>query len=266
MEAQGESKTAIPVSSGDACDEATIVQATAVAHTGEETSLDSSKEDIPESWRTFHTDHSVHNPTSITNPFDTWREWWTSAMQTEDSDAHAAYLCTCGADLMPQIRDVAISLWDSDGIVFGGYTESQMAQELERNNKASLVLRWASLDRQVRINGIVTPTTRSQSVFLFRRCSREEQIGFWALGQGKRHIVYSGNPEPGYRRAGYMRRVFLQFREDDTSIPMPPAWGGFVLRPTSFEFLGNERTIWSKGAAAGPEGEKTNWTKKLLVM
>jgi pyridoxamine 5'-phosphate oxidase len=90
-----------------------------------------------------------------------------------------------------------------------------------------MVFFWPRLDRQVRIEGVVSKVSMAQSETYFHSRPRESQIGAWASDQSS---VLSN-------RASLEEKVEAIRREyEGKEIPLPPHWGGFCLKPEQFEF------------------------------
>jgi pyridoxamine 5'-phosphate oxidase len=117
--------------------------------------------------------------------------------------------------------------WSRDGFVFFSNYESRKAQELETNPRAALVVHWAAIGRQVRIEGAVAWTTDAESDAYFATRDRGSQIGAWASPQSR--------PIPD--RATLEREVAeLARRFGEAPVPRPANWGGYRLTPSAFEF------------------------------
>ena len=66
--------------------------------------------------------------------------------------------------------------WDEDGFVFFSSYNSPKGIEIEENPRAALLFYWAETERQVRIEGTVTPTTREEAEDYFHSRPRGSQI------------------------------------------------------------------------------------------
>src|ERR1700730_8205597 len=81
--------------------------------------------------------------TEAHDPFSLFRSWMTEAEATEPADPEAMALATA----------------DERGFVFYTNCESAKGLELAATLKAALLFYWKSLGRQIRIRGLVEPTT-----------------------------------------------------------------------------------------------------------
>ncbi len=116
---------------------------------------------------------------------------------------------------------------DEEG--FGFYTnlESRKAEELAANPQAALLVYWQALGRQVRIEGPVEPATREDAAAYFATRPRGSQLAAWASPQSR----------PVAGRAELERLVEeARARFAETEVLLPDHWGGYRLRPESYEF------------------------------
>ena len=92
-------------------------------------------------------------------------------------------LATATPTGVPSARMVLLRGHGPDGFVFFTNYESRKAGELDANPRAALVLHWATLGRQVRIEGAVARTSDAESDAYFASRHRDSQIGAWASAQ-----------------------------------------------------------------------------------
>jgi len=161
------------------------------------------------------------------NPFTLFGEWLAEASASEPNDPTAMALSTVGADGMPSSRMVLLKDFDNHGFVFYTNLGSQKAHELSAHPKAALLFHWKSLQRQVRVQGLVTPVTKQEADAYFASRARDSRIGAWASKQSQ---PMEGRWELEKRVATYA----LKFGIGD--IPRPDFWSGFRLAPDVIEF------------------------------
>ena len=161
------------------------------------------------------------------NPFDQFHKWFNDAVSAELPLPNAMTLATVKQDQTPAARVVLLKELDQRGFVFYTNYQSAKAEELEYQNKASLVFWWISQERQVRIEGFTEKVTESESEAYFATRPRESQLSAWASDQSK---PVSGRPE--------METKMTEMRSNfsDQSVPKPKEWGGYRLIPSFFEF------------------------------
>ena len=182
---------------------------------------------ISSSLRTEYTQSKLMETDLESNPFDQFHKWFNDAVSAEHPLPNAMTLATVKKDQTPTARVVLLKELDQCGFVFYTNYQSAKAEELEYQNKASLVFWWISQERQVRIEGFTEKVTESESEAYFATRPRESQLSAWASDQSK---PVSGRPELEAKMTE-MRSNF-----SDQSVPKPKEWGGYRLIPSFFEF------------------------------
>ncbi len=159
-------------------------------------------------------------------------KWLAMVCGAKPIDANAMTLATVDARGRPSARTVLLKGADARGFMFFTNYESRKARELDGNPNAALAFHWKDLERQVCVSGTVEKIPAGEAEKYFHSRPRGSQIGAWASRQS--------TPIPG--------RDFLerQWREIEkrfpSEVPLPPFWGGYVLRPERIEF-------WQGGAS-----------------
>jgi pyridoxamine 5'-phosphate oxidase len=116
---------------------------------------------------------------------------------------------------------------DHQGFVFYTNLESAKGEELKANAKAALSFHWKSLSRQVRVRGDVVPVGDAEADAYFATRPKDSQIGAWASRQSR---PLEGRFALEKEVARYAAKYAL------SSVPRPPHWSGFRLRPLAIEF------------------------------
>jgi pyridoxamine 5'-phosphate oxidase len=142
-------------------------------------------------------------------------------------DVNAATLATADRNGRPSARSVLLKGVDKRGFVFFTNYESRKGRELAENPQAALVFYWADLERQVCVAGEVSKLPREESEVYFKTRPRGSRLAAWASRQGE--VVPSRNVLDE-------RWKQLQAQYLGQDVPLPPYWGGYVLRPTRIEF------------------------------
>lgn len=168
----------------------------------------------------------------IDNPFHLFGVWLKEAEASEPNDPNAMTLATVGPDGMPSSRMVLLKGYDDDGFVFYTNLGSQKARELTAHPKAALLFHWKSLQRQIRIQGDISPVTTAEADAYYASRARDSRIGAWASKQSQ---PMEGRWELEKRVAGFA----LKFAVGE--IPRPEFWSGFRIAPQVIEF-------WKAGA------------------
>lgn len=161
------------------------------------------------------------------DPLELFDEWFRAARESGLLLPESAALATATPDGIPSVRMVLLKGLDQRGMVFYTNYGSRKAAEMDRNPRASLCFHWPALQRQVRIEGTVERIPGEESARYFATRPRGSRIGAWASRQSRR----LGSREELLEAVRELRR---KHRGDD--VPLPPFWGGYLLRPAWIEF------------------------------
>jgi len=161
------------------------------------------------------------------DPLRQLERWLQEAIRAALPEPTAMTLATVGADGRPAARIVLLKGVGPDGLVFFTNYESRKGQELALHRDAALLFYWIELDRQIRISGKAEKTSREESQTYFHSRPVGSQLSAWASRQSK---VVDG------RRVLDARLAEMTERFGDKSIPLPPHWGGYRLKPNKMEF------------------------------
>lgn len=156
--------------------------------------------------------------------FDVWFQQAASASLIEPS---AATVATADADGAPSARMVLLRGYDTRGFVFFTNYNSRKSRELRANPRASMVLWWPALGKQVRIRGPVESVSAEESDAYFRQRPRGNQLSAWASAQSE--VVES-------RAALETQMKEIRERFEGRAVPRPPHWGGYRIVHEEIEF------------------------------
>jgi pyridoxamine 5'-phosphate oxidase len=123
--------------------------------------------------------------TAADDPFVLFAAWLDQATAAEPRDPTAMTLATVDADGLPNARMVLLKGADAQGFVFFTNKGSQKGRELDAVPKAALVFHWKSLNKQVRVRGLVEPVTDAEADAYFATRPKQAQIGAWASQQSR---------------------------------------------------------------------------------
>ncbi|MEK9670899.1 MAG: pyridoxamine 5'-phosphate oxidase [Rhodospirillaceae bacterium] len=166
--------------------------------------------------------------TSATDdPIEKFRAWLAEAEKTEPTNPNAMALATADARGRPSVRMVLLKDVDARGFVFYTNMESQKGGELAANPHASLCFYWKTLERQVRVQGAVTPVDSAEADAYFESRHRSSRIGAWASRQSR---PLAGMFELEKRVAQFTAKFNIG------AVPRPDYWSGFRIAPEKIEF------------------------------
>ena len=168
------------------------------------------------------------------DPLALFSQWFEEAQKTEQ-DPTPMTLATTGADGQPSARVVLLKDFDERGFIFYTNLNSRKGADLKQNPRAALCFFWPSLLKQVRIEGTATLVSDDEADQYFASRSRDRQLAAWASQQSaplaSRDLLYAKYREYEEQFSG-------------KTIPRPPFWSGYRLKPSSFEFwIGHESRL-----------------------
>jgi len=161
------------------------------------------------------------------DPVAQFAKWMEDALAVSPDDATSMTLATASSDGMPAARIVLLKHFDADG--FAWYTDyrSQKGSDLAENPQAEIMFYWYGLERQVRIRGQVEKLSLQQGEQYFN--ARPVGSRLSAAASCQSHPIES---REALEQA--VETLTQQYPEGD--VPHPEAWGGYILKPTRFEF------------------------------
>ncbi len=151
---------------------------------------------------------------------------WSAINNHRPADINAMTLATADRNGKPSTRTVLLKTVDERGFIFFTNYGSRKGSELDENPHAALTFFWSELERQVCVTGTVARLPAAESERYFKSRPRGSQIGAWASNQSE------PVPDRAFLEAKW-REYEKRFPQD---VPLPPNWGGFILRPERIEF------------------------------
>ncbi len=177
--------------------------------------------------REEYTTKGLHRKDMHINPFAQFELWFNQAVEAKLIEPNAFTLATVGSDLKPSQRTVLLKRYDESGFVFFSNYGSKKSRQIEQNSFVAAHFAWLGLERQLRIEGVIEEISKIESLKYFLSRPRGSQIGAWVSHQSE--VVSSRS---------VLEQKFDQMRKRFASgeIPFPDKWGGYIIKPTLFEF------------------------------
>jgi pyridoxamine 5'-phosphate oxidase len=160
-------------------------------------------------------------------PLALFAEWFEEAKHSGIFLPETMAVATATLDGRPSVRMMLLKSYDARGFVFYSNYESRKGDELDANPRAAMCLHWAALERQIRIEGVVTKLSADESYTYFRSRGRGSKVGAWASKQ-------SAPLESRQQLRHHVREFEEKYKGQE--VPLPPFWGGYRLAPERIEF------------------------------
>jgi|TARA_B100000767_G_scaffold130449_1_gene123835 pyridoxamine 5'-phosphate oxidase len=166
------------------------------------------------------------------DPMDLFKSWLEDAENKELNDPNAIALATVDDTGLPNVRMVLLKEITDQSFVFYTNYKSVKAEEIISSPKASFVIHWKSIRRQIRVRGFLEKEDGVMADQYFSSRSLDSRIGAWASRQSQ---------EVGSRQEllDSVNRLTVELGANPSR---PPFWGGFRITPIEIEF-------WSDGDA-----------------
>lgn len=161
------------------------------------------------------------------SPFDLFARWMREAIEAGLHEPNAMVLATADAAGVPSCRMVLLKDYDERGFTFFTNHESRKGRELAERPVGALLFPWHPLQRQVRIEGMVSLVAPDEVAAYYATRPRGAQLGAWGSPQSR---VLSGRAELEQLVAAQEERWA------DREPTPPPHWGGYRVAAESFEF------------------------------
>lgn len=196
--------------------------------------------------RKDYTKASLDIDSTDANPYKQFEKWFIEAQKGELLEPNAMVLSTVDASNQPFQRTVLMKALDSDGIVFYTNYKSRKALQIQENAKVSILFPWYAMERQVCIQGVAEKVSAATSLKYFTSRPHGSQLGAWVSQQSA--VISS-------RSILEMKLAEIKQKFKEGKVPLPDFWGGYKIKPTSFEFWQgrqsrlHDRLIYEKDTA-----------------
>ena len=168
--------------------------------------------------------HDLHD-----DPLSQFQGWLQEALASDLPEPYAVSLATADESGRPSVRTVLLRGADAQGFtVYSNYL-SHKGRDLAVNPQAELLFYWPTLERQVRIFGRVERLSADESSAYFHKRPRDSQLA--AHASDPQSAPIASRAELDAKFAALEARF-----PEGTVIPRPEFWGGYRLRPGSYEF------------------------------
>ncbi|MEI6900730.1 MAG: pyridoxamine 5'-phosphate oxidase [Bacteroidota bacterium] len=161
------------------------------------------------------------------DPFVLFTNWFYEVLNGGVNEPSAMFLATASKEGTPSGRIVLLKGFDHKGFVFYTNYFSSKGVEMEENPVVAATFFWKEVERQVRITGTVIKTSIRESDEYFRSRPFDSRISATI------------SPQSGV----IQNRQFLEERRnkliesvDPENLQRPENWGGYRIKPTTFEF------------------------------
>tara|TARA_B100000686_G_C16220484_1_gene679918 strand:- start:23 stop:607 length:585 start_codon:yes stop_codon:yes gene_type:complete len=172
----------------------------------------------------------------LDDPLELFKVWMAEAEKKEINDPNALSLATTNNKNEPSVRMVLLKGLSQKGFVFYTNLNSPKSEDLKKNPKAAMCFHWKSLQRQIRISGVINKVDDKEADAYFKSRPYESKIGAWASDQSK--VID--------KRENFLKKIkeLKSKYKDSENVPRPKNWSGWCLDPSSFEFwLGDNYRI-----------------------
>ncbi len=207
--------------------------------------------------RTDDDDHGKLSPNDFDAcPFTQFKLWYAEAsVKEKNTEPNSMAIATVSEDGKPSVRYMLLKYYDDARFVFFTNYESRIGKELDANPRVSAAFYWPSLDRQVRIEGVV------------KKCDHafNEQYFGTRDTRSKLATIYSHQSEElsVKEKEEFIKKVNEDVNKKLGDLHVPANWGGYEIIPDSFEFWVGQRSRMHDRFSYKKSGEK-EWKKIML--
>lgn len=168
--------------------------------------------------------YRLEKDTLHSDPIIMFEEWFHEVVKAELPDANAMVVATCHQG-RPSARITLLKEISEGGFVFFTNYHSRKGREIALNPHVSLLFYWQAFERQVRIEGIASQISHSESDQYFNSRPFESRLA--AIVSPQSEVIESKN---------LLVEQYNQMLTQSQHAPRPDHWGGFRVIPEYFEF------------------------------
>ncbi|MEY8759860.1 pyridoxamine 5'-phosphate oxidase [Chryseobacterium tongliaoense] len=162
------------------------------------------------------------------NPIEQFRDWFLEASENPNiSEANAMAISTVEDDGCPRTRMVLLKAYTHEGFIFYTNYGSKKGRAIEKSHKACLHFFWPNLERQIIIKANLEKIAENLSDGYFHSRPKGSQLGAAVSPQSQ--VIPN-------REFLEEKLKDLEKEYENTEVPRPENWGGYLARPYEIEF------------------------------
>lgn len=185
------------------------------------------EKDLSNHRKTYQKDELLEKNTPD-NPIELFRDWFIEADESENiHEANAMNVATIGLDSFPKTRIILLKKFTWEGFIFYTNYNSEKGKAIANNPNVCLSFFWHPLERQIIIKGKAEKIAENLSDGYFETRPDGSKLGAWASNQSE--VVSSRE-----KLDDDLKKYEGKFQNSE--IPRPKHWGGYLVKPISIEF------------------------------
>lgn len=189
------------------------------------------------------------------NPDLQFEQWMKDAIDAKVNEVPACNLATVDKNNKPSARIIYLREFSDNEFYFYTNYDSRKAAEIANNPNVCLTFFWPELERQIRIEGVITKKAEAEkSDAYFNARPLDSKIGAWSSPQSK---TLKGREELN----SFIENNKAKYK--DQEIPRPEFWGGYIIKANYYEFWqGRKNRLHDRIAFTKENG---NWKIERLA-
>jgi pyridoxamine 5'-phosphate oxidase len=157
-----------------------------------------------------------------------FEQWMQDAIDAKVNEVVACNLATVDKNNKPSARIIYLREFSDNEFYFYTNYDSRKAAEIANNPNVCLTFFWPELERQVRIEGVISKKAETEkSDAYFNARPQDSKIGAWSSPQSK---VLKNREELN----SFIENNKTKYK--DQEIPRPDFWGGYIIKANYYEF------------------------------
>lgn len=162
------------------------------------------------------------------NPIEQFRDWFLDASSNPTvSEANAMAVSTLEEDGCPRTRMVLLKEYTYEGFIFYTNYSSRKGRSIDKTHKACLHFFWPGLERQIIIKADLEKIAENLSDGYFHSRPKGSQLGAAVSPQSE--VIPN-------REFLEVKLKDLETQFENSEIPRPENWGGYIAKPYEIEF------------------------------